>query len=62
MIPALVAYDILLTFSREISLRWNRKFSLVTVLYVFNRYAALLELMVTISQRDNIPRGIDHVR
>ncbi|CAL1714727.1 unnamed protein product [Somion occarium] len=42
----LVAFDIVLTFSREVECIWKRKWNAVTLLYIVNRYGALFDLMV----------------
>ncbi|KIP10473.1 hypothetical protein PHLGIDRAFT_115423 [Phlebiopsis gigantea 11061_1 CR5-6] len=39
---ALIAYDHALTFEEEVSLFWQRKFTLVTSFFFVNRYSALL--------------------
>jgi len=39
---AILAYDILLTSSREVDCVWGRKFSVASVLYVTQRYSAFL--------------------
>ncbi|KAI0708847.1 hypothetical protein C8T65DRAFT_740060 [Cerioporus squamosus] len=39
---AILAYDYLLTFPREVRFVWSRKFSPATVLFVLNRYIILL--------------------
>ncbi|KAH8103622.1 hypothetical protein BXZ70DRAFT_743222 [Cristinia sonorae] len=38
----LVAYDTLLTFSREVKCIWKQRFSAVTALFVLQRYGALI--------------------
>jgi len=39
---AILGYDTLLTFSREVDCIWRRRFSAVTVLYVMQRYCMIL--------------------
>jgi len=39
----IIAYDILLTFDREVVCIWKRRFSVVTVLFLFMRYGTLAE-------------------
>lgn len=39
---ALIVYDYVITFSEEITYIWQSKSSLVFVLFVLNRYGALL--------------------
>ena len=43
---AVVTYDIMLTFSREVNCIWRRKWNLVTVVYVVCRYGTFLDLML----------------
>ncbi|KAH9936023.1 hypothetical protein B0H21DRAFT_64010 [Amylocystis lapponica] len=43
----LYAYDYFLTFSREVELIWKRKFTGVTVLFILNRYAWMLRLVLS---------------
>ncbi|KAI0075192.1 hypothetical protein K474DRAFT_1448659 [Panus rudis PR-1116 ss-1] len=42
----LLLYDPFLTFSREVSSIWSRQWSMVTVLYVINRYGALFDVLL----------------
>jgi len=43
---AILVYDSLLTFSREVDCIWRRKFSAVTVLYVLQRYCLLFSMVL----------------
>ena len=43
VLAGLVVYDTLLTFSRELDCIWKRKFSLVMVLFVAQRYLLILQ-------------------
>ena len=42
----ITAYDILLTFSREVDCIWKRKFGAITILFAVNRYGALGEAIL----------------
>ncbi|KAI0075177.1 hypothetical protein K474DRAFT_1646913, partial [Panus rudis PR-1116 ss-1] len=44
----LIAYDIVLTFSREVESIWKRQWSLITLLYVIIRYGALFDLLTNV--------------
>ncbi|KAI0918353.1 hypothetical protein AcV5_002360 [Taiwanofungus camphoratus] len=52
----LLFYDHLLTFPGEVEFVWKRKFSAVTVLFIMNRYVALIKkvLLVVDSPRVQI--------
>ncbi|TCD60976.1 hypothetical protein EIP91_009241 [Steccherinum ochraceum] len=39
----LVVYDTLLTLSRELECIWRRKFSLITVIFVLQRWVLVLD-------------------
>ncbi|KAK7687274.1 hypothetical protein QCA50_009779 [Cerrena zonata] len=45
---ALIVYDTILTIPQEIKCIWKRKFSAVTVLYLFIRYGAVLDMLLKI--------------
>lgn len=39
--PAILVYDTLLTFSRELDFIWKRKISVASVIFIMLRYGAL---------------------
>ena len=41
-VAAILAYDYLLTFPREVQFVWTRKFSPATALFLLNRYLIVL--------------------
>ena len=41
MILALLAYEYIVTFEREVNLFWRQKITVATVLFMVNRYLAL---------------------
>jgi len=43
----LIAYDVVLTFNREVACIWRRKFSAVTVLFLVMRYVTLSSQVLT---------------
>ncbi|KAI0375732.1 hypothetical protein BV20DRAFT_1048009 [Pilatotrama ljubarskyi] len=45
---ALIFYEYIITFDREVSLVWGRKFTAATVLFLLNRYLALLKYPIYI--------------
>lgn len=52
---ALLFYDIILTFDREVACIWKRKFSTVSVIFICMRYASLLSQVGNIAI-DMLPR------
>lgn len=52
------AYDIFLTFSREVDCIWKRKFSAVTLLFAVNRYAALGQAIVELISDTYVPSAL----
>lgn len=43
---AITFYDFVLTFLDEFHLVWKRKYSIVTVIFVLNRYLLLLNMLL----------------
>lgn len=52
------AYDIALTFSREVEYVWRRKHSAVTVLFAVNRYSTLGRTILEIITSMYVPSSI----
>ena len=48
---ALALYDLLISFAQEIQHIWRRKFSLVTLLYIFIRYGTIISLSLILFQQ-----------
>ena len=53
-----LVYDYLLTFSQEVSLFWNRRWTGATVLFFSNRYltlfVAILQLLTYVHMSDTV--------
>lgn len=58
LLAAIVLYDILLTFSREVSCIWRRQWNLVTVIFVICRYGTLLDLALRVIGGFYVPDSI----
>ena len=52
------AYDIALTFSREVAYVWRRKYSAVTILFAVNRYSTLGRTVLEIITSMYVPSSI----
>ena len=52
------AYDIALTFSREVAYVWRRKYSAVTILFAVNRYSTLGRAVLEIITSMYVPSSI----
>ncbi|TCD60882.1 hypothetical protein EIP91_009373 [Steccherinum ochraceum] len=50
----LVAYDTLLTLSREIQCVWRRKWGLVTVIFVLQRWIQVLDGVINMVPTTNL--------
>lgn len=50
----IVTYDTILTFPREIKSIWTKKFSIVTVLYLIERYVNFLQILLAWVKRPSI--------
>ena len=46
---ALVAYEYMITIRQEVNLIWKRKWSIVTLLFVFNRYIMVTTAIIRIA-------------
>ena len=46
MMKAITFYDYALTFLDEFRLVWKRKYSIVTIIFVLNRYLLLLNMLL----------------
>lgn len=45
----IIVYDIILTFNREVDCMWRKKFNLATVLFISQRYLALIEVVLNLA-------------
>ncbi|KAF9445271.1 hypothetical protein P691DRAFT_675977, partial [Macrolepiota fuliginosa MF-IS2] len=50
---AMLIYDHCLTFSDEVERIWKRRFTFVTVLFLINRYATIVEVIVVLEAFHN---------
>ena len=55
----IIAYDILLSFDRELASIWQRKTSFVTALYAIQRYVTLVDFAMVLAHPSSLAVRVD---